>query len=214
MGFLLSIAAAVVGIAKTVVSAVKTVVTVFKIVVTNPKFWETVREVVNLLKDLGIIETNEKPEEIGDRCKQAEEAGIDRTKFDTFEEYEKAIRDFKLDPENSKNIPIEEKLKYALGFCSMKLEEQYKIAFEDFAKLSKCFTKFDDLKVFSKEIFDTFREKDLSLGKIDNFFNKNLKMSEDIKVENALVEAIQKKEPEKSRDEILDKFQEMKKAGE
>ena len=208
------VAAAVVSIATKVAAAVKTLGTVFKILVTDPKFWETAREIVNLLKELGIIETNEKPEEIGDRCKQAEEAGIDRTKFDKFEEYEKAIRDFKLDPEKSKNIPIEEKLKYALGFCSMKLEEQHKIAFEDFAKLSKCFTKFDDLKVFSKEIFDTFREKDLSLSNIDNFFNKNLKMSEDIKVENALVEAWQKKEPEKSRDEILDKFQEMKKAGE
>lgn len=209
------VTSAVVSIAAKVAAAVKTVGTVVKVLVTDPKFWETVREIIGVLKDLGIIETNEKPEEIGDKCKQAEEAGIDRTKFDKFEEYEKAIREFKLDPEKSKNISIEEKLQYAMGFYSMMLEEKDKIAFEDIVKFSKYLIKFNDLlRPYSKEIFDTFREKDLSLSNIDNFFNKNLKMSEDIKVENALVEAIQKKQPEKNRDEILDEFQEMRKAGE
>lgn len=209
------VTSAVVSIAAKVAAAVKTVGTVVKVLVTDPKFWETVREIIGILKDLGIIETNEKPEEIGDKCKQAEEAGIDRTKFDKFEEYEKAIREFKLDPEKSKNISIEEKLQYAMGFYSMMFEEKYKIAFEDIVKFSKYLIKFNDLlRPYAKEIFDTFREKDLSLSNIDNFFNKNLKMSEDIKVENALVEAIQKKQPEKNRDEILDEFQEMRKAGE
>ena len=216
MGFLDEIKETVVGIFEKAVEAVKTVA---KILVPGPEFWETLKKVietiVDILKDLGIIENNEKPEEIGDKCKQAEEAGIDRTKFDKFEEYEKAIREFKLDPEKSEKISLEDKLKYAFGFYSMMLEEKHKIAFEDFAKLSKYLIRFDDfLRPCSKEIFDTFKEKDLPLGKIDDFFQKNLKMPEEIKVGNALVEAIQKKEPEKSRDEILDEFQEMKKAGE
>ena len=215
MGFFIGVGLTILGIAAKAAAAVKIVAASLKVaVVAIPKMLPTIFMIYELLKELGLLKENEKPEKIGDKCKQAEEAGIDRTKFDKFEEYEKAIREFKLDPEKSKNISTDEKYRYALGFYSMMVEEKLKNKFDDFVKFAKCLTTSDDLKVFSKEIYETFREKDLPLGKIDNFFNKNLKTSEDIAIEKALVEAIQKKEPEKSRDEILYEFQEMKKAGE
>jgi hypothetical protein len=215
MGFFIGVGLLILGIAAKAAAAVKIVAACLKVaVVAIRTMLPTIIMIYELLKELGLLKENEKPEEIGDRCKQAEEAGIDRTKFNTFEEYEKAIREFKLDPEKSKNISSDDKYRYFLGFSSMMVEEKLRNKFDDFVKFAKCLTKFDDLKVFSKEIYETFKEKDLPLGKIDNFFNKDLKTSEDIAIEKALVEAWQKKEPEKTIDDILNEFKEMKKSAE
>ncbi|MBO4698923.1 hypothetical protein J5690_04845 [bacterium] len=211
MSLLLTIVSIGIMVAKVVLVATAVASTILKEVVEIAKM---VKEIVNILKDLGIIDKNENPEEIGDRCKQAEEAGIDRDKYKTFEEYEKAIKEFPLDREKSKNISDDEKFKYALAYYSMLSEEKLKIKSEDLFKFTASFMKWEKLKGYTREIFDTFRGKDISLGKVADFFQKKLKISEDINVENALVEAIQKKEPEKDRDDILDEFQEMRKAGE
>ncbi len=60
--------------------------------------------IVGVLKGLGIIDSEETPEDLGDKAIQAEEAGVKPEDFDSYEEYVKAVQDFETDPEKSEKI--------------------------------------------------------------------------------------------------------------
>ena len=57
-------------------------------------------------KALGIIKEDEDIEGIGEKCKQAEESGIKPENYQKFEDYQKAIDSFEIDP-NKKHSPEE-----------------------------------------------------------------------------------------------------------
>jgi hypothetical protein len=66
---------------------------------------------LGVAKMLGIVSPDRKVEDLGDRALQAEEQGIKPENFDTYEAYVKAIEGYKTDPEKSKLIPEEDKVK-------------------------------------------------------------------------------------------------------
>ena len=77
--------------------------------------YEVVKVVLAVAKELGIIRPEEeKLEEIGDKRIQAEEAGCKPENYKSYDDYKKAFEEFKPDPERSKEIPIEDKLKKGL----------------------------------------------------------------------------------------------------
>lgn len=80
--------------------------------------------ICDVCKALGLVEDDAKVEEIGDRAIQAEEAGIGLEDFDTYEEYLKAINEFKLDPERSLEISEEEKMRKGTAVLKGALEER------------------------------------------------------------------------------------------
>ena len=82
------------------------------------KAGDLLKLVANILtgicKELGIIQPETDEVELGDRAIQAEQEGIKPENYDTYQEYVKAINEFEIDPEKSKQILPEEKLAKAL----------------------------------------------------------------------------------------------------
>lgn len=52
---------------------------------------------------LGLLDKDEKLEDMGDKAIQAKEAGINPEDFATYKEYAEAIKNFEVDPKNPKN---------------------------------------------------------------------------------------------------------------
>ncbi|MDY6294970.1 MAG: hypothetical protein SPL45_01550, partial [Schwartzia succinivorans] len=66
--------------------------------------------IMGILKGLGLIKPEEDVEDLGDKALQAEEEGITPEKYDSYEEYLKAVEEFEIDPEKSKEIDEGKKL--------------------------------------------------------------------------------------------------------
>lgn len=79
----------------------------------------------SICEALGIIKPDEKPEEIGDKIIQAEEEGYKLEDFTNYEEYKKFIDNFKLDPEKSQNITLEDKNRKFIEMCSIAMQNKY-----------------------------------------------------------------------------------------
>ena len=80
--------------------------------------------VTTVMQALGIIEKEEKVEDIGERALQAKEHGITPEKFENFEEYMQKLRDFEVDPEKSEQRNPVEKLMAGLAVTNMSAEEK------------------------------------------------------------------------------------------
>ena len=80
------------------------------------------------LQALGIFKPDEKPEEVGERALQAAGKGITMDKFDKFDDYMKALRDFELDPEASAKRNPAEKLVAGIGVGTVGLEVKFNAA--------------------------------------------------------------------------------------
>ena len=65
--------------------------------------------IANIAKALAVKNPDENVDELGDRVIQAEEAGIHPEDFEKHDDYMKAISEFEVDPERSKEISLEEK---------------------------------------------------------------------------------------------------------
>jgi len=86
-------------------------------------FLEKVAEAV--LQALGITQPEEKVEDLGDRAFQAAGKDITPEKFENFDEYMKALREFELDPEASQNRSSAEKVVAGLAVGTMGLEKKF-----------------------------------------------------------------------------------------
>lgn len=83
--------------------------------------------IMAIAKALGLVEEDEKLDELGDKAIQAEEAGITPDKFETYDEYVKAVEEFEVDPEKSKEIPTGDKVKKGIELLARNAEEKYDI---------------------------------------------------------------------------------------
>lgn len=81
--------------------------------------------VQGLAKALGIIKPEEKVEEVGDKAIQAEDEGIKPENYNSFEEYKRALDNFEIDPEKSKKISEEDKLRKGLEVMSIGIKDKY-----------------------------------------------------------------------------------------
>lgn len=77
------------------------------------------------LQGLGIFKPDEKPEDMGDRALQAAEKGITMDKYEKFDDYLKALRDFQLDPAESAKRSHAEKLMAGMGVGTVGVENKY-----------------------------------------------------------------------------------------
>lgn len=78
-----------------------------------------------LLHALSIFHPNENVQDMGDRALQASEQGITIEKFENFDAYMTAIREFDLNPEASKKYSPAEKLVAGLGVATAGIEEKF-----------------------------------------------------------------------------------------
>ena len=65
---------------------------------------------IGVAKGLGLIKSERKVEDLGDKALQAEEEGIIPENYSTYEAYVKDIEEFEVDPEKSKMISEEAKI--------------------------------------------------------------------------------------------------------
>lgn len=79
------------------------------------------------LQGLGLLKPEEDVEDMGDRALQAAEQGITIDKFENFDEYMAALRDFKLDPEQSAKRSSAEKMVAGLGVGTVAAEEKFNL---------------------------------------------------------------------------------------
>lgn len=77
------------------------------------------------LQGLGILKPNESVEDMGNRALQAADEGITMDKFDDFDSYMNALRNFDPDPEKSKNYSLGTKLVAGLGVGTKGVEEKF-----------------------------------------------------------------------------------------
>ena len=66
---------------------------------------------MGIAKAVGLIQPEMNVEDLGDKALQAEEEGIKPENFNSYAEYVKAVEGFKVDPEKSKQLTEEEKVK-------------------------------------------------------------------------------------------------------
>ena len=78
---------------------------------------------VNLAKSLGLIKPQMQVDELGDKAIQS---GYDPGQYDTYNDYVKAVENFNLDPEKSKTISEEEKIKKGMELATGVMIEKYK----------------------------------------------------------------------------------------
>lgn len=78
-----------------------------------------------LCKVLGIGQPEENVEDLGNRALQAEDAGITPEAYERYADYVDAIKNFKLDPEKSKEIDPEAKALKGLELNIIALQEKY-----------------------------------------------------------------------------------------
>lgn len=78
---------------------------------------------VNLAKSLGLIKPQMQVDELGDKAIQS---GYDPEQYDTYNDYVKAVENFNLDPEKSKTISEEEKIKKGMELATGVMIEKYK----------------------------------------------------------------------------------------
>lgn len=77
------------------------------------------------LQGLGIFKPDEKPEDMGERALQAADKGITMDKFDKFDDYMQALRDFPLDPAASAKRSPAEKLVAGMGVGTVGVEDKF-----------------------------------------------------------------------------------------
>lgn len=78
-----------------------------------------------ICKALGLMKQEEKVEDLGDKAIQAEEAGIRPEDYKRYKDYMNAVENFEVNPEKSKNISQEDKLRRGTQMAAGALQEQY-----------------------------------------------------------------------------------------
>jgi len=81
--------------------------------------------IIGIVKGLGIVEPEENATDLGDKALQAEEAGITPEKYDSYEEYLKAVEKFEINPERSTELKEEEKLQKGAEVMTAALIERF-----------------------------------------------------------------------------------------
>ena len=91
----------------------------------NPLAKNVVNFANALLHSLAIFHPTETVQDMGDRALQAAEQGITIDKFDKFDEYMSALRDFDINPELSEKYTTVEKFVAGLGIATVGIEDKF-----------------------------------------------------------------------------------------
>ncbi|HDS1199504.1 TPA: hypothetical protein QDZ95_003028 [Shewanella algae] len=90
-----------------------------------PKVFQAVSQFANaLFMAMGIIKPHENVEVLGERALQAAEQGITMDKYEDFDDYIDALRNFELDPDKAEKRSSAEKLTAGIGLGTVLLENK------------------------------------------------------------------------------------------
>ncbi len=130
---------------------------------------------VGLAKALGLIKPETEVEDLGDKAIQS---GYNPEDYDSYAEYVKAVEEFDdLDPEKSKTIPLEEKIKKGMELSAGSTIEKYK----DFPIQEFCTLVGSNPEYFSEarigEISKLMEADSQNIENINNYINGSEKDS-------------------------------------
>ncbi len=165
--------------------------------------------VKSLLEKLGVIDKEVKEDELGDKTLQAEEAGIKRENFNTYDEYYKEIQNFKVDPDKSLKYSDSEKIVAATLTLAGLLEE--KLGDVKTAFVAEVMPKFGaNLSVErASSYLDSFKD---DIASVTKYFKGELSDDLRFSVEKQVVDTEKKLTPEKSGSDILREIDNVKAA--
>lgn len=96
------------------------------IIKTLPSTIETISKFAEVfLQVQSILKPGEKIEDIGERSLQAAKNGVTMEKFDNFDDYMTALRNFQLDPDVTKNRDVSEKLVAGMAVTTVGMEDKF-----------------------------------------------------------------------------------------
>ncbi|HFC93129.1 MAG TPA: hypothetical protein ENJ51_09990 [Leucothrix mucor] len=173
-----------------IASAISAVVSIAKVVA--PIIGKVVSVAQTVFSTLGVFKPNETVESVGDRAIQADENGIDRSKFENHDEYMEALRDFELDPERSDEISTEEKQVVGVAVGTQGVAEKYDIKID--GETWVCVAKSPDY--FTPERIKALVEKGVDMKTVTNYFQDKLGPTQSVNVEKTLMEVDRKIDPE------------------
>ncbi|MBW0281480.1 hypothetical protein [Shewanella xiamenensis] len=134
MGFLSIISTAISSACSTIGSALSSFASslgpVLSTIATHlPKLGEALGQFANnFLQAVGILKPDEDVKQLGERALQAAQDGITPEKFDDFDDYVQALRNFEIDPDKAKKRNDVERLVVGLGVGSFGLEQKFEAA--------------------------------------------------------------------------------------
>lgn len=153
-----------------------------------------------ILDKISVKDNDEEPLEVGDKILQAEEKGIYPENYDSFEEYNEAIKNFEIDPQKSLEFTNQEKLEKFASVKLAEIEDKIGIPLVDFmitvaTKLSP------DFKIDTKmeKYYDTFKNDFTDLNK---YFKGDLSDKEFDRINSKLVEIEKALDPNKKEIDI------------
>lgn len=158
----------------------------------------------NLLQDLGLFGKQETPENIGDRALQADAQGIFPDTFDDFSDYMEKLRNFELDPEQSKVSTVDQKIFKGLEVAGRALEDKFNAPTGNMANIWVLAGTNPDY--FTSERFQYILNSGMDVASIVDYFEGTLGGGEALEIEDQLVNIDRQAHPDKndraSREEI------------
>lgn len=165
---------------------------------------------IDIAKDLGLIKKETQIEELGDRALRAEQDGIVPEKFEKYEEYVKAIENYKIEPDDKREFSEEDKIKKAAELTTKLLDEKFgenigvgEFILQEVPKNEKFY-----IPERVKSYIETFEKHNESLDNVKKYFEKDIDGNDNIiKIDGVIKEAEYKLNPNldsKEIDKIID----------
>ncbi|MBR0289047.1 MAG: hypothetical protein IJQ82_08720 [Selenomonadaceae bacterium] len=191
----------------------KLVPTIIKIIgVQLEKFGRALEE---FFKELGLIEQEDKVEEIGDKALQAEQDELNPIKLEEFDSHEKylaAIKEYEVDAEKSALIPQDDKLHKAIEILLGAAIARYGQPMSDFSQIVVSNPDFYSKAGRLNEFASLIRSDSNSFSELVNYMeNKNMSTEKNDAAFDKLVEMEKKVNPDASDAEIWMAVSDMKK---
>lgn len=158
----------------------------------------------NFLQAMGILQPNEKLENMGDKAIQAADAGIQPGSFTKYEEYLAAIRGFELDPEKSAKTNTESKIAAGLAVGSWCVDKKLNFAEGTTEQLWPLVAASPDY--FNADRLVQFTYGVRSVESVIDYFSGSLSASARKETLDELITVEQKNTPEKSREEAYEQI--------
>ncbi len=162
--------------------------------------------ICNIAKALGFIEQDVDPEEIGDRIIQAEDEGITLESCEgDYIKYMEAIKNFKVDPEKSKNIDKQDKLIATSVVVGARIESHYG---QSIAPLVPLIGKIPEF--FNGGRLMSFLDSGMSVAKVAEYFKSALDRKEASEVEGGMVVVEKQSSPDVSDKQLSEMLRSMR----
>jgi hypothetical protein len=129
-----------------------------------------------LLHTLALFHPNETVENMGDRALHAAEQGITTDKFENFDDYMNALRNFELNPDLKEKFGPAEKLVAGLGIATLGIEDKFK--FEAGSLNDLWLLPLTNSEYFTPERIDSLLAHGKTIGDVSAYLEKRMNADE------------------------------------